>query len=516
MKLQKRPSAFALAAAVQVARVGGLELSARMSSQSDAKSHILDADDSWLVEDPSELGDPFSLYDLDVRTGGEAPGATRHPFWQLEGFRLRKREAYTCSLILFAAGVLCSAGGIGGGGIYVTVMMVTGELGVGDAVPLSKAVVFFGSISSLVLNLRKIVATKDQKAPSLIDFNICRIVVPSALIGTYLGVALNRILPNYIILLMLCAILVFMTIMVARETHRQYKKEQAQQEVRLSEADAPEVDEAGGDGRHASGKAIIEASDNAALTEVGPGKSRSPLTTADVWTALFMLAIVVSCSVFRFHSGACLRAKAEVRSEVCNHPVFFWLGTNTMEVLMSYPMTAFFLRASAFIVPLCSCLVVLASYSRTLVNQEGWTLTSTSQYSLMATVTGCLAGLVGIGGGLIFSPFFLLMGVDPAIAVATSSTCVIFTSSSTTMQYLLTDRVIMSLTILFGIVNLLASWAGTKATHFLQDSLAARRSYISGIVLLGVLMSTVLCCTKLVTTLIFPHVAPLAAAEGVS
>ena len=50
------------------------------------------------------------------------------------------------------------------------------------------------------------------------------------------------------------------------------------------------------------------------------------------------------------------------------------------------------------------------------------------------------AGLVGIGGqeikvaglhgarlcagGLIFSPFFLLMGVDPSVAVATSSTCV--------------------------------------------------------------------------------------------
>ncbi len=38
--------------------------------------------------------------------------------------------------------------------------------------------------------------------------------------------------------------------------------------------------------------------------------------------------------------------------------------------------------------------------------------------------------------GLIFSPYFLLMGIEPATAVATSSTCVIFTSSSTTFQLL--------------------------------------------------------------------------------
>ena len=58
-----------------------------------------------------------------------------------------------------AAGVLCAAGGIGGGGIYVTVLMVAGGLRVRDAVPLSKSVVFIGSIASLILNLRRLVDT---------------------------------------------------------------------------------------------------------------------------------------------------------------------------------------------------------------------------------------------------------------------------------------------------------------------------------------------------------------------
>merc|ERR1712113_271594 len=62
-------------------------------------------------------------------------------------------------------------------------------------------------------------------------------------------------------------------------------------------------------------------------------------------------------------------------------------------------------------------------------------------YVLMSTLTGLLAGLVGIGGGLIFSPFFIQMGIDPHVAVASSATCVIFTSASTSFQYIFTDRV---------------------------------------------------------------------------
>merc|ERR1719271_1515235 len=95
---------------------------------------------------------------------------------------------------LFAAGILCTAGGIGGGGIYVTVLMVFGALSVHDAIPLSKVVVFAASTPSLILNLMKTISLQDQHAAkSLIDWNVCRIVVPWALIGTLCGVFLNNV-----------------------------------------------------------------------------------------------------------------------------------------------------------------------------------------------------------------------------------------------------------------------------------------------------------------------------------
>merc|ERR1711972_293185 len=87
-----------------------------------------------------------------------------------------------------------------------------------------------------------------------------------------------------------------------------------------------------------------------------------------------------------------------------------------------------------------------------------------------ALLTGLMGGLVGVGGGLIFSPFFLLMGMEPSVAVATSSTCVLFTSSSTTMQYMFTDRIMMALSLVYGIVTLVASYIGSTLVHTLQDS----------------------------------------------
>merc|ERR1719183_1428403 len=135
---------------------------------------------------------------------------------------------------------------------------------------------------------------------------------------------------------------------------------------------------------------------------------------------------------------------------------------------------------------------------RICIAKEGWNMREVALYQFMGVSTGCLAGLVGIGGGLIFSPFFLVVGVEPHVAVATSSTCVIFTSSSTTLQYLLTDRIITSLAVIYGIVNLLASWTGTSFVHFLQDNFQTRKSYITMIVAVGVFLSAALSVAKLV------------------
>lgn len=58
-----------------------------------------------------------------------------------------------------------------------------------------------------------------------------------------------------------------------------------------------------------------------------------------------------------------------------------------------------------------------------------WNYRSSTKIALVALVAGLLAGMLGIGGGLVMNPVMLELGVLPEISTATSSSLVFFTSS---------------------------------------------------------------------------------------
>ena len=73
-----------------------------------------------------------------------------------------------------------------------------------EAIPLSKIVIFFGSLSSFFLNLKLTHPIRNTKA---LDFNMIILICPNLLMGTVLGVTLNKILPNVIIIFLLTILL---------------------------------------------------------------------------------------------------------------------------------------------------------------------------------------------------------------------------------------------------------------------------------------------------------------------
>lgn len=437
------------------------------------------------------IGNVASFTDVSQQLSHVVDVITSHPFWIFDTQRIFGDEVLLCAPILFLGGLLCSAGGIGGGGVYVTLLMVVGRLAPHDAVPLSKAIVFLGSLSSLVLNLRKsaLLQPGGVAAKCLIDYSICRLVVPASLLGTLLGVLLNRIAADWVIVGALCAVLGGMTVAVIRTFFTQRAAEDLEDAANAAPEDSvhlPLTDSTPGYG----GSQALSAPSKRVLGVYG---------RQDALGGLGLLLTVVLCGVLRAHASACAdQMHLAGVHQACHHPINALFYRNTLEGFMTIPFRAQAIQHFFLLVPICMCLGVMIYCSRLCIAKEGWNMREVTLYQCMGVSTGCLAGLVGIGGGLIFSPFFLVLGVEPAVAVATSSTCVIFTSSSTTMQYLLTDRIITSLAVIYGLVNLLASWAGTSFVHFLQDNFNTRKSYITAIVAVGVILSTVLSFVKLV------------------
>lgn len=59
------------------------------------------------------------------------------------------------------------------------------------------------------------------------------------------------------------------------------------------------------------------------------------------------------------------------------------------------------------------------------------------QIPVTGLIVGILSGLLGIGGGLFICPVLLILGVNPITATCTSNFIMLFTSSSTSLQFFL-------------------------------------------------------------------------------
>ncbi|PHJ17696.1 sulfite exporter protein [Cystoisospora suis] len=111
---------------------------------------------------------------------------------------------------------------------------------------------------------------------------------------------------------------------------------------------------------------------------------------------------------------------------------------------------------------------------------------------LVGFFTGVFAGLVGVGGGVVFSPFLLFMGTDPVSSVATASACVVFTSASTSLQFLLIGRLPLFFGCLFGLVAGSAAAVATCGIHKLRRAVGGQMSIIAGCVAAAVTLASAL------------------------
>ena len=70
-----------------------------------------------------------------------------------------------------------------------------------------------------------------------------------------------------------------------------------------------------------------------------------------------------------------------------------------------------------------------------------WNTEMFIKFPIYGFFSGLLAGLLGIGGGLIIGPLLLEIGLHPIISTATTNFLVLFTSSSTSIQFILLVKI---------------------------------------------------------------------------
>lgn len=98
-----------------------------------------------------------------------------------------------------------------------------------------------------------------------------------------------------------------------------------------------------------------------------------------------------------------------------------------------------------------------------------WDSSAVVKFPLVSSLAGVAAGLLGIGGGILKGPLMLEMGMLPGVSAATAAFMVLFTSSATTLQFVLLGMLRLDYSLWYGAVGMCGTIVGQKlAGYFIK------------------------------------------------
>jgi hypothetical protein len=114
--------------------------------------------------------------------------------------------SFFCILIVLIA----NAGGLGGGGVVIPVGMAFYKFDIRESIAMSNASVCISSVVRFFLILKKRHPLKPYGV--VVDYDIATLMLPSIMFGANLGVILNLILPEAVIVLIFICVLLLLFI----------------------------------------------------------------------------------------------------------------------------------------------------------------------------------------------------------------------------------------------------------------------------------------------------------------
>jgi len=397
---------------------------------------------------------------------------------------------WLATFAVFIAGALAAGGGIGGGGLMVPLFIVVGQFDPKTAIPLSAATIFGGSLANLAFFLRR--KHPLAKHRPVIDFNLATVMECTTILGTLIGVLLHHIFPNWLIVALLIVLLGVTAYRTFQNAAKKLKQENDKEKDVIKKALVGRPG-GGGHGRRwsifprlapeaiakswrkkAHSKAFrnrLRAEDRADMADIElddtPTKGASPSPDAELGVRLLPVendeSVVQSDEVFTSEEKASMRAAMKRdESSICWwKPVLIMGACETVVTITSVlrggesgSMIGIACGSGVwwvlFLINFPFLVIVTWRFGEYLRKENKkkflieydykdgdvhWTKMRTRRYPTICTVAGVMAGLLGIGGGMVKGPLMIEMGVQPPVQASTAAFMIMFTASATIVQF---------------------------------------------------------------------------------
>eukprot|EP00124_Ichthyophonus_hoferi_P001696 Ihof_evm2s96 gene=Ihof_evmTU2s96 len=416
----------------------------------------------------------------------------------------------TMGIVGFFGCALSVVGGVGGGGLFVPVLMLLLNFEADVAVPISKSMILGSSVVSIFFVMRQRVNGRPA-----IDFGACAVLQPLCLAGTIVGVYLNVVLPSWAVVIVLTIVLGLTTYKTTLKAVKIFKDEQIALKIKaesLSDEESPMLDmmdqETDRDHEdltlldhttHSSHTSdIMEDDDSLGQEESGYELDGSgivlckrPLSGELIVTDANGRPMMNTESDDYRNYRLLLEQEKKIRWKFVGILLVMWVILFTCSYgKRCCGCTPWFWVVS--FAPIGFALIITMLVGKQLREEYNlkvrcshpfrdsdfiFNLKNTVLFPMWALLAGVAAGMVGIGGGMVIGPLLLVMSKesDPAITSAISSFLVLFTSSATTAQFVLLNTLkidyalyLASLCAVAGILGQLVlkpmiEWSGRKS-----------------------------------------------------
>eukprot|EP01028_Stygiella_incarcerata_P001404 TRINITY_DN1244_c0_g1_i1.p1 TRINITY_DN1244_c0_g1~~TRINITY_DN1244_c0_g1_i1.p1 ORF type:complete len:594 (+),score=153.12 TRINITY_DN1244_c0_g1_i1:137-1783(+) len=370
-------------------------------------------------------------------------------------------------ITLFIVGsMLSSAGGLGGGGLYVPILILVGGFSAFEAIPLSKATALGTAIANyVVFSLMK---RPDRPNFPIIDYSAASILEPAVLLGAMIGVYLNMVSPDWLVVILLGVILSYTSVRSFQKGVKVWKDEsQKRKMVHKGEPRLVEGIHGDDEGHHDKEQEMITYSSNGqdgSSEGTGDGKKDDEAFAARLakvdqresrtfpWDFLGLLVIAwVGIFLIALFRGSKSRSSM-VGIEMCS--VEYWLL-----VLTSIPLLGGVTETVRRILQRQHEEKTEIGY-KFADGEIHWTKRNAFLYPFLCIFAGITTSLLGIGGGMILSPMMFALGMTPQVTAATSGFTILFTESSIGIQFLLLGLMPLDYGALFLLIGYVSALVG--------------------------------------------------------
>mmetsp|Transcript_7599 Transcript_7599/g.16336 ORF Transcript_7599/g.16336 Transcript_7599/m.16336 type:complete len:568 (+) Transcript_7599:131-1834(+) len=329
-----------------------------------------------------------------------------------------------CSICIFFAALLSAAAGVGGGGMYVPLFLVFLGLQAQDAVPIAQALICMTAIVNYC-------CFSCQYHPifegmSKIDYNCLVMLTPMMTVGVTLGVLAHQLSPHWLIVALL---VITLSIMFSRTFEKGIKVWQAES------------------AKIAAGISLLLAAPTMDEAFYVTYVKLAYANRYQIGTVMFIWILAFASNFFTFASGPCTPEYAIQLFVV--FLVFVGMTIATGYVLRgnSEPEAA---RGEK---PVKKYVV-------------DWAGPYIMMYPVISCIAGFLGGLVGIGGGIVFGPVLLELGLHSEAVQATSAVFVLLSSSIATVQFALLGHIMYQYVLWYGMVAVAGTILGQICTEY--------------------------------------------------